>query len=191
MSRALFQHLNQFVPIEPSMLEDILTFFLSEKFEKKQVLIHSGFKCDKLFFVEEGCLHSFFVDKGGLEKTVKFAIEGWWITDFLAFHHQRNTDFQTQAVEQSSVLSISYDKYQEMLKHFPVLEKYFRNVWEIAYGASMLRMKYVFEYSKEEMFNRFREQFPAFVDRVPQYMLATYLGLTPEYLSKIRGKKLS
>lgn len=191
MSQTLFEHINKFISLEPSRFEKMLSFFSLEKFEKKEVLIYAGSKCDQLFFVEHGCLHSYFVDEGGVEKTLKFAIEGWWITDFLAFHHQRTTDFQTQAVEQSSVLCISFDNYQQMLKQFPELEKYFRNVWEIAYGASLVRMKYVFEYSKEEMFNRFREQFPGFVERVPQYMLATYLGLTPEYLSKIRGKKLS
>lgn len=191
MSQALFQHLNKFISVEPQRFEEMLSFFTSEKFEKKEVLIYAGSQCDQLLFVEKGCLHSYFVDEGGDEKTIKFAIEGWWITDFLAFHHQRNTDFQTQAVEQSNVLSIGYNQYQQLLKQFPELEKYFRNVWEIAYGASLIRMKYVFEYSKEEMFNRFRKLFPEFVERVPQYMLATYLGLTPEYLSKIRGKKLS
>ena len=126
-----------------------------------------------------------------MEKTVKFAIEGWWITDFMAFNNQQLTEFKTQAVEASSVYSITYSAYSDLLHQQPNLERYFRNIWEIAYGASIIRMKYVFEYSKEEMFNRFRENFPEFVERVPQYMLATFLGLTPEYLSKIRAKKLS
>ena len=81
MSQTLFEHINKFISLEPSRFEEMLLFFSSEKFEKKEVLIHAGSKCDKLFFVEEGCLHSYFVDEGGVEKTVKFAIEDWWITD--------------------------------------------------------------------------------------------------------------
>jgi len=159
--------------------------------EKKEVLARSGSKCDQLFFVAKGCLHSYFTDQAGVEKTIKFAIEDWWITDFLAFHHQRETEFTTQAVEPSEVLRISHNSYEQLLNAHPALERYFRNVYEVTSGAALMRMKYIFDYSKEEIFNRFREQFPEFVNRVPQYMMATYLGLTPEYLSKIRGKKLS
>ncbi|WPZ12218.1 Crp/Fnr family transcriptional regulator [Roseivirga spongicola] len=191
MSEFLFRHINKFVSIDHSQYQAILPFFEEQQLEKKEVVIEANTKCDKLFFVEKGCLHISFIDTAGMEKTVKFAIEGWWITDFMAFNNQQLTEFKTQAVEASTVYSITYSAYSDLLHQHPNLERYFRNIWEIAYGASIIRMKYVFEYSKEEMFNRFRENFPEFVERVPQYMLATFLGLTPEYLSKIRAKKLS
>ena len=191
MSEFLFRHINKFVSIDHSQYQAILPFFEEQQLEKKEVVIEANTKCDKLFFVEKGCLHLSFIDTAGMEKTVKFAIEGWWITDFMAFNNQQLTEFKTQAVEASSVYSITYSAYSDLLHQHPNLERYFRKIWEIAYGASIIRMKYVFEYSKEEMFNRFRENFPEFVERVPQYMLATFLGLTPEYLSKIRAKKLS
>nr|WP_299035759.1 Crp/Fnr family transcriptional regulator [uncultured Tenacibaculum sp.] len=115
-------------------------------------------------------------------------MENWWLTDFLAFQNQKHANFTIETVENSEVLSISSSKYTELLNQFPLLEKYFRNIYETAYGAALMRLKYINSYSKEEMFFRFREDFPEFVQRVPQYLLASFLGLTPEYLSEIKRK---
>ncbi|MEC7754242.1 Crp/Fnr family transcriptional regulator [Roseivirga sp. UBA1976] len=191
MQDSLFRHINRFVGISQEEFVQILGYFDPITTEKKENLTHSGHLCDHLFFVAKGCVHAFFTDRQGVEKTIMFAIEDWWITDFLAFHHQKNTDLSIQAIEPSELWHISYANYQQLLRAHPLLEVYFRNVYEIAYGASVVRTKYVFDYSKKEIFNHFRRDFPEFVNRVPQYMVATYLGLTPEYLSKIRAEKLS
>ncbi len=153
--------------------------------------MEAGKLCRYNFFVLKGCMHMYYINDKGIEKTVKLAIENWWISDYLAFHHQQQTDFYIQAVETTQVLCIDYDRQAELLAKFPQMETYFRNIYEIGYGASIMRIKFQFEYSKEEMFLRFEEQFPEFVQRVPQYLLATYLGLTPEYLSEVRRKKQS
>ena len=183
---------NLYYGIHPSIVyPSFHVDYIIDLTEKKENLTHSGHLCDPLFFVAKGCVHAFFTDRQGVEKTIMFAIEDWWITDFLAFHHQKNTDLSIQAIEPSELWHISYANYQQLLRAHPLLEVYFRNVYEIAYGASVVRTKYVFDYSKKEIFNHFRRDFPEFVNRVPQYMVATYLGLTPEYLSKIRAEKLS
>ncbi|WP_420385352.1 Crp/Fnr family transcriptional regulator [Roseivirga sp.] len=191
MSQALFNHINQFTSLNKESFEQMMLRFDLLQVDKKEILSSAGSKCDQIYFVVKGCLHSYFVDDSGVEKTVKFALEDWWVTDFLAFHHQTTTEFYIQAVEPSIVLRINYSDLEELRQKYPQLESYFRNVYEIGYGAAMMRFKYIFNYSKEEIFTRFCEQFPEFVNRIPQYMLATYLGLTPEYLSKIRAKKLS
>ncbi|MDX8552977.1 hypothetical protein MK851_04965 [Tenacibaculum sp. 1B UA] len=85
-------------------------------------------------------------------------------------------------------MSISFSKYNELLNKFPLLEKYFRSIYETAYGAALMRLKYINSYSKEDIFFRFRKDFPDFVQRVPQFLLASFLGLTPEYLSEIKRK---
>lgn len=191
MEEALYLHINRFVKIEQSEFEQIIAYFDTLSADKKEILSNSGTKCEDLFFVVKGCIHSFFTDKAGVDKTILFAIEDWWLTDFLAFHHQWNTDNTVQAVEPTQLLRIKHQDYTQLLANHPAMETYFRNMFEIAAGSALRRMKYIFDYSKEEIFNNFREHFPHFVNRVPQYMVATYLGLTPEYLSKIRSKKLS
>ena len=114
MSEFLFRHINKFVSIDHSQYQAILPFFEEQQLEKKEVVIEANTKCVKLFFVEKGCLHSSFIDTAGMEKTVKFAIEGWWITDFMAFNNQQLTEFKTQAVEASSVYSITYSAYSDL-----------------------------------------------------------------------------
>ena len=133
-------------------------------------------------------MHLYFIDNLGNQKTSQFAIENWWLTDFLAFQNQKQSNFNIETVENSKVLSISFSKYQELLDKFPKMEKYFRTIYETAYGAALMRLKYVNCFSKEEIFFRFRDNFPEFVQRVPQYLLASFLGLTPEYLSEIKRK---
>ena len=81
--------------------------------------------------------------------------------------------------------------YDSLLNKFPKMERYFRTIYETAYGAALMRFKYINTYSKEEIFFRFKEKFPEFVQRVPQYVLASFLGLTPEYLSEIKKKQFS
>lgn len=187
----LIDHIKTSIELSEVEASDILSFFEYQSHKKKETLLPSGKLCDKLFFVEKGCLQLYFIDGLGNHKTTQFAMENWWLTDFLAFQRQRPSDFYVEAVEKSKVLSISFSKHQELLDKHPKMEKYFRTIYETAYGAALIRIKFMNSLSKEEMFCMFRDSFPEFVQRVPQYLLASFLGLTPEYLSEIKKKQLS
>lgn len=191
MQHALYHHIRRFIDLDEAQYAAIYPYFDGLQLEKKEVLIHAGDKCRELFFVAKGCLHAYFIDDHGLEKTVQFAIEDWWLTDFLAFHHQKPSSFYIQAVEPTQVMCITHERREQLFTDYPLMERYFRQVYEIGFGAAMTRVKMIYQYSKEEIFYRFREEYPDFVNRVPQYMVATFLGLTAEYLSKLRSKKLS
>ncbi len=184
-------HIERYVTVSDEEYPQIATYFISQRLRKKEHVQHAGETCNRLYFVAKGCMRGYFVDEAGVEKTLQLALEGWWMTDFQAFFQQRTTDNYYQAVEPCDVLSITHANYQRLLSAHPVMERYFRQMYEIAYGAMIYRVKYQFTYSKEEVFFHFRERYPDFVNRVPQYVLATFLGLTPEYLSKLRAKRLS
>ena len=193
---ALFQdqlraHIQRYVVLSDAECSEIVGHFVSQRLRKKEWAQHADESCNRLYFIAKGCMRGYFVDDAGVEKTLQLALEGWWITDFQAFSQQRVTDNYYQAVEPCNVLSITHADYQRLLSAHPVMERYFRQMYEIAYGAMVYRVKYQFSYSKEEIFFRFRERYPGFVNRVPQYVLATFLGLTPEYLSKLRAKQFS
>jgi signal-transduction protein with cAMP-binding, CBS, and nucleotidyltransferase domain len=187
----LINHIKNYVILSEEELSEIALFFDCHSYNKKETVLLAEKRCDKLFFVIKGCLQLYFIDSLGNKKTSQFAIENWWLTDFLAFQNQKQSNFYIETVENSKVLSISFSKYQELLDKFPKMEKYFRTIYETAYGSALIRLKYINSFSKEEMFFRFRDDFPEFTQRVPQYLLASFLGLTPEYLSEIKKKQLS
>jgi len=131
----------------------------------------------------------FFINDKGVEQTVQFAIENWWITDYFAFDRQTKTEFTIQAVETTDILQIDYKNQEKLLNDFPRFERYFRLIYQRAYSASQLRTKYLYDFSREQLYHHFNDNFPEFTKRIPQHILASYLNMTPEYLSKI--KKIS
>ncbi|PCJ67252.1 MAG: cyclic nucleotide-binding protein [Bacteroidetes bacterium] len=190
MSQELFKHLNKYVEVSEIDFKKILSFFDSRSFSKKEIIVEAGSKCDLNHFVVQGCIHMFFIDDKGTERTIQIAIENWWMTDFLAYHNRGETDFYIRAIENTQILSITHEKQEQLLNQFPKIEKYFRTIYQISYGASLMKIKYLYDLSKEEIYFHFTEQFPEFAQRVPQYLIASFLGLTPEYVSEIRKKNV-
>ena len=123
-----------------------------------------------------------------IEQTTEFAIENWWITDNIAYERRVPSEFYIQAVENSEVLKIDIFSQERLLEMFPKIERYFRFIYQRAYAASQMRIKYLYDFSKEEIFHHLSKHYPEFVQRIPQYLIASFLGFTPEYLSEIRKK---
>lgn len=184
-------HLKKFIEIDENEFREIMGFVEIIKVKKKQNLLLEGQICKSHFFVLKGCLRKFFINEKGTEQTTEFAIETWWLTDHLAFEKQLPSEFYIQAVENSEVLVIHQPNQDKLLEQFPKLERYFRFVYQRAFAASQMRIKYLYSFSKEEFYHQLVQKYPAFVQRIPQYLIASFLGFTPEYLSEIRAKKLS
>jgi CRP-like cAMP-binding protein len=153
-------------------------------------LLSEGQRCYEKFFVAKGCVHLFYLRQDGVEQTIDFAIENWWTADFMAFQHGAAAQFSIRAVEATEVLCITADNQRRLLAKIPELNEYFHLVFQKAYAASQVRYKLLYELSKEELYRHFSQHFPTFIQRVPQYLLASFLGFTPEYLSEIRKKYL-
>ncbi|SEH70465.1 cAMP-binding domain of CRP or a regulatory subunit of cAMP-dependent protein kinases [Paenimyroides aquimaris] len=184
-------HLDKFITISDSEFAEILSFFEIRTIRKKENLLEEGQICKEHYFVLKGVLRKFFINEKGTEQTTEFAIENWWLTDNLAYEHQLKTGFYIQAVETSEILVITQKNQEQLLAQFPVLERYFRFIYQRAYAASQMRIKYIFSYSKDEFYFQLVKKYPEFVQRVPQYLIASFLGFTPEYLSEIRKKHFS
>lgn len=186
----LFEHINKYTSITQDEFQEIASYFETVTLHKKEHIYQPGSPLQH-YFVLEGCLHMYLINERGGEQTLQFAIDNWWLTDYLAFQQKQCSEFYIQAVNASNILSISAQHQEELLKNFPIMEVYFRNIYQTAYGASINRMKYIFTCSKEEIYFKFKEAFPDFVNAVPQYLVATYLGLSPEYVSKLNKKHFS
>jgi len=181
-------HLDKFITVNDEEFTSISSFFNVLEVKKKQNLTLSGEICRSMYFVQKGCLRKFFINEKGVEQTTEFAIENWWITDTFAFERQAKSGFTIQSVERSVVLVINVQAQEELLKKHPIMERYFRMVYQRAYAAAERRIRYLYEMSREELYVHFSTQYPWFIQRIPQYLIASFLGFTPEYLSEIRAK---
>ena len=191
MSTEIINHIKKYISIHPDDEAIILGFFKENNFNKKENLITLNNTCNSHYFIRKGCVRMFFINEKGVEQTIQFAIENWWITDYLAFENRTKTSFTIQAIENTEVLEIDYKNQEELLKKFPELERYFRLIFQRAYSASILRTKYLFDFSREEFYHHFKTNFPKFVTRIPQHILASFLNMTPEYLSEIKKREKS
>ncbi|MCK7557953.1 Crp/Fnr family transcriptional regulator [Chitinophaga sedimenti] len=188
MSTPLHQHIAKHIPITPEEAADIALYFHPADYKKKENLITEGQYNHQLFFVVKGVLRMFFITDNGNEQTIQFAIENWWMTDHDAFHKGITATFSVQAIENAEVLCITKPNMEALLKAHPIMERYFRMVYERAYTASLFRVKYIFDYSKDRFYLHFSNAYPEVVQRIPQKILASFLGFTPEYLSELRKK---
>lgn len=191
MSQIFKQHIDKFVRISDEGYEEILKYFDTKLVSKKENLLQEGQICKHHYFVLKGLLRKFYINENGIEQTTEFAIETWWMTDNIAYEHKLSTEFYIQAVEKSEILYLSQANQEKLLKEFPAMERYFRFVYQRAYAAAQMRIKYLFSLSKDKFYFHLVRNHPEFVQRVPQYLIASFLGFTPEYLSEIRKKSIS
>jgi len=123
----------------------------------------------------------------GQEHTIQFAIEDWWLTDYTSFEGRRPAEYNIQTVEQSQLVMIEREKLEALYRDIPKLERYFRLITQRAYAASLYRISLIYNMSKRDRYLNFVNKFPDFARRVPQYILASYLGMSAEYISEIRN----
>lgn len=191
MIEQLTTHIKKYCTIEEEKLSLLTSSFEGRTYRKKEILLAEGRRCHEKFFIAKGCVHLYYLKQNGIEQTIDFALENWWTSDFMAFQTGSISQFSIRATENTDVLSITADNQQKLLRSIPELNAYFHLVFQRAYAASQFRFRLLSEFSKEELYRHFNQHFPGFVQRVPQYLLASFLGFTPEYLSELRKKNLS
>lgn len=191
MSENLKNHIEKFIKISSEDCSEILKYFTVIEAAKKQNLLVEGKISKSNYFVSKGCLRLFFINEKGVEQTIQFALENWWLADYTSFSLQKPSDFYIQAVENSELLALDFSSQEELLHRFPQMERYFRLIHQRAHAASQFRIKSLYGVSREKLYHMFNKRYPEFVRRIPQYLLASFLGFTPEYLSEIRAKRIS
>lgn len=185
----LIRHITRHTGIPETELDFVHDYVEPASFRKKQMILDSGKSCTANYFVASGCLRLGFVNDKGTELTTQFAIENWWLTDNMAYMRGTPSEFFIRAVEKSEVLILKRTEELRLLKEHPGLERYFRIVYETAGAAAQRRIQLLYSMSKEELYRHFHDHYPEFARRVPQYLLASFLGFTPEYLSELRRRK--
>ena len=187
---ALIHHIQKFIPLESSEIDLLESCLSLSKIKKKDLVLQEGQVCNTMYFIVNGCMRQYIINSKGTEQTLQFGIENWWITDYLSYHNHTPSHFYIQAVETTDVIAIEKTVLDSLLIQIPTLEKYFRIVAQKAFGAAQMRIKFLFTMSAEERYHHFNDLNPEFVQRVPQYMIASYLDFSAEFMSKIRAGKI-
>ena len=186
---ALKNYLNRYVVFDENEFEIFLDHLEKVTIEKKKFLLEPDQVCRAQYFILSGCLRTFYFNEKGIEQTLLFAIENWWITEHDSFVNEKPSQHYIQALEDAELLKLDKAKMEALYLKVPKVERLFRIIAEKTLIASLNRLQLIFNLSREEMLGNFNNATGPFAQRVPQKMLASYLGFTPEFFSMIKAKK--
>ncbi len=188
MYKIYFQHLNKKIPLTKVEEELIKSHLAFKKLRKKQYLLQEGDECKYTAFVEKGVLRSYSVDGNGGEHIVQFAIEGWFISDLYSLFSGEPAIYNIDAIEDAELVLISKSANDALLQQCPKYQTLMLEIITNAYIALQRRLNAIPHLTVEERYRKFIQQYPAIAKRVPQHMIASYLGITPETLSRVRRR---
>lgn len=189
MHDRLLQHISQQVSLTPDELSVLQTLFIPKKLRRKQYLMQEGDVCKYIAFVENGLMRAYTVDPKGNEHIVQFAPEGWWISDLYSYLTGEPGIYQIEALEDTELLLMEQGNMDILLEKVPKMERFLRILLQNNYIASHRRIVNAMSQTAEEKYAEFMHRYPLLVQRIPQHMIASYLGITPAFLSRIRGRK--
>lgn len=169
------------------------SYFLSllkeKKVAKKELILQQQQACKEINFVHTGILRAFHTDTTGKESTIMFAVPDWWITDMYCFINQKPAMLNIEALEESYILQLQKDHLDELYHQIPKFERFFRIMMQNAYIREQLRTIENLSLPAEERYYNFLQKYPEAVKRIKQKQIASYLGITPEFLSLIKSKQ--
>lgn len=158
------------------------------KLRRRQLLLEAGDTCDFLAFVDRGLLRSYMTDNQGVEHVMQFALEDFWIADLYSFLTRRPAQCTLEAVEESELLLLSYDNLEQLYGKAPVFERFFRLLMQNGYVAAQQRIMAAISASAVEQYQDLIRRYPTLEQRVTQHQIASFLGITPESLSRIKKR---
>jgi CRP-like cAMP-binding protein len=187
-AKALIEYFNRLLPLnedEQSIVEQV---FKERKVKKRQFILQEGDVCKLNTFVVEGCFKMYMVDENGKEHNLQFAIENWWIGDIGSFHTEQPSRLYIEALENSIILQIKKEDKLKLFVEYPKFNRIFRVFTENALVSTQRRVLQNISSTAEERYLDFMERHPHLFNRISNVQIASYLGVTPEFLSTIRKR---
>lgn len=188
MEDSILAHIDRYISIDASQKKYFLLLLTERRFLKKQFLLQEGSVCNHESFIVSGCLRTYFVDRTGDEHTLQFAVEDWWVNDLESFLRHTPSQYNIEAQEPTVVLQIDHASLEKLYKEVPAFERYFRILHQHAFIAQNKRILNNISLTGMERYEAFIEDYPNILQRVPQKHIASYLGITPVFLSQIRNQ---
>lgn len=179
------------ISITDEEFEYAKTLFIPKKLRKKRFLLEDGNPCVYTTFVEKGLLRSYTIDEKGNEHILQFGMQGWWVADLYSFLTGEPSEYNIEALEDSELLLITNSSWDLLLKEVPAFERYFRILIQNNLIATQRRLMGTMSTTAEERYQKLLQHFPDIIQRVPLHMIASYIGVTRETLSRLRGQMTS
>lgn len=190
--RYMFKAIDDYVSGCIALTQEELNFFHSvlqvKQFKKKTFLLRAGEICEYESYINKGCVKVFYIDENGSEVILHFAIENWWIGDITSFTQRTASNLYMEVLEDSELFMINYADKEKLYEKVPKFERIFRLMIQRTHTSLMNRLISTMSKPAEERYLDFISRYPSIPQRVPQHLIASYLGISPEFLSKIKAK---
>lgn len=181
-------YLERYVELTDEDKQNLIPFLHSRTYLKGQYIVQAGDVCRAHTFIQSGLVRTFYMDEGGTEHILMFGIENWWAGDLGSTITGEEADFHVHCIEDTKVVQIRVEDMERLYEEIPAMERMFRLLMQNALVSAQRRIVNTYSHSASERYQQFCKKYPEMVHRLPQYMIASYLGITKEFLSTIRRK---
>ena len=190
----MFQNINTYVlkcvNLSAGELEHFNSILEYKVIPKKTMLLKAGNICNFEAYVNKGCIREYYIDSNGAEVTLQFAVEDWWVSDITSFQDQTISHMYIETLEECELLVLSRQSKEQLLSEVPKLERMFRLMIQRHLSVVQRRLFKTITHTASEKYLEFINRYPTIPQRVPQHYIASYLGISPEFLSKLRSRHL-
>ncbi len=186
----LFSHFKRYIQLDPPEEALVVSMLTPRSFKKGQLINQEGEINRYTNFITSGSARVYYIDHNGHEHVIQLGIREWWISDYLSFIAQQPGYFYAEALQATEVLAISYDNLQILYTQVPKMERFFRLLTQQAYGAFQMRMLQNLSMDAETRYITFLQKYPLLDEQISQKHIASYLGMSAEFLSKIKKRLL-
>lgn len=186
MSQLFLDNIQKYISLTNEEKALILQVVQKKKLSRRDFFLQEGEICKSFAFVLSGCLRSYFIDSNGFEHILQFAIEDWWITDMMSLTTQSPANLYIDVIQDSELLVLTKENQLELFEKCPKMEKYFRIIIEKGMANIQSRLLENMSLPAIDRYKNLTKKYPQMVEKTPQKYIASFLGITPEFLSKLR-----
>jgi len=187
MSHLLRQQIERISPLTDAEFEYVVAHFTTRKLKKHQFAVQSGEPVTNDFFILQGCLKSYFTDKNGKEHILAFGMQDWWITDYEAYYNQTTATINIDCIEDSELLCLSFENREKLCSEIHKIEHFFRKKTNKRNVALQQRILSLLSNNAQEKYDQLLQLYPQLFQKVPKQLIASYLGVSRETLSRLKS----
>lgn len=185
MVERLRQHIEKITPISDDVFADVLAHFTRRSFRKHQYVVQAGFPALEDCFVLSGCLKAYFTDRDGKDHILQFALEDWWVSDYQAYFGQLPASIHVDCLEPCELLCLTLENREKLCAKHRAIEHFFRRKSNAGYVALQQRILSLLTTNAKERYDQLLQQQPQLFQRLPKTLIAAYLGVSRETLSRL------